>query len=476
MKNASTLKTIRILSQIAFFGVFLFVFIRSLNPFWPGENPFLRYDLLIFLTHLKLQLKLILPIAGILILTLVLGRFFCGWVCPLGSLIDLLDFMVKPLRKINPWGKYVQRFEEKLIQSPPSWFLLGAVLLTVFFTPPVLQFLHPNIWIIRIFSLSTLGLSFLGILVALSLHSRRFWCTTICPLGALYGLIGSVHIFRLHIQECSGCKRCDTCPMKAALYQTKTIVQHQCTLCFDFEARCPVNGYVYALTSPERELAPDETRRLILRQGGVVAGGIIAGSLFSIFDSSIMGFAREHRSVSGSVHTDLIRPPGVTSVTDETGFVQRCLRCFQCVKSCPNEIIKITGLGHGFDSLFTPSIRFEEFGCDYNCQVCQLVCPNYAIPLQTLGEKQQTKMGLATIDEKRCVVFAEDTNCLVCEEVCPVPQKAIKIREETKMVDGQALLLRYPVMEEELCIGCGICEAKCPTDPRSITVSREKEV
>jgi formate hydrogenlyase subunit 6/NADH:ubiquinone oxidoreductase subunit I len=145
------------------------------------------------------------------------------------------------------------------------------------------------------------------------------------------------------------------------------------------------------------------------------------------------------------------------------------------VRSCPNEIIKITGLGHGFDSLFTPSVQFGEFGCDYNCQVCQLVCPNYAIPLQTLGEKQQTKMGLATIDEKRCVVFAEDTNCLVCEEVCPVPQKAIKIREETKMVDGQELLLRYPVMEGELCIGCGICEAKCPTDPRSITIGRERE-
>jgi polyferredoxin len=163
MKNASTLKTIRILSQIAFFGVFLFVFIRSLNPFWPGENPFLRFDLLIFLTYLKLQLKLILPIAGILILSLILGRFFCGWICPLGSLIDLLDFVVKPLRKINPLGKYVQGFEKKLIQTPPSWFLLGIVLITVFFTPPVLQFLHPNIWIIRIFSLSTLRRSLVSL-------------------------------------------------------------------------------------------------------------------------------------------------------------------------------------------------------------------------------------------------------------------------------------------------------------------------
>ena len=172
------------------------------------------------------------------------------------------------------------------------------------------------------------------------------------------------------------------------------------------------------------------------------------------------------------MQTSLIRPPGVTAVSNETEFVQRCLRCFQCVRSCPNGIIDITGTGSGFDSLFTPSVQFEQYGCDYNCQVCQLVCPNYAIPLQTLQEKQKVVMGLAVIEEDLCVVFAKDTNCLVCEEVCPVPEKAIKIEEKTKLVNGEPMLLRYPVMDNNLCIGCGICQALCPAEPKAIVVKR----
>jgi len=165
----------------------------------------------------------------------------------------------------------------------------------------------------------------------------------------------------------------------------------------------------------------------------------------------------------------LLRPPGVI---EDNLFTQRCLRCFQCVRSCPNRIIKISGLQDGFNSVFTPHLVFGEFGCDYNCQVCQLVCPNFAIPEQTLEEKQRAVIGIALIDEKRCVVFAEDTNCLVCEELCPVPEKAIKILEKTKLVNDEETILRYPIMDNDICIGCGICEANCPTTPHSITVKK----
>jgi len=188
MKKAALLKTLRIASQVMFFGVFLFIFLRSLDPFLTTGNPFLKFDPLIFLTHLRVSIHYLLPIAALLILTAVFGRFFCGWVCPLGALIEFLDFILSPIRKFQPFGKYLRSLEMKLIEFPPSWILLGTVAITLFFTPPVLQYLHPNIWIIRIFSLSKLGLTFLGLLVLFSLHSRRFWCTTLCPLGALYGL------------------------------------------------------------------------------------------------------------------------------------------------------------------------------------------------------------------------------------------------------------------------------------------------
>jgi ferredoxin len=438
MKKAASLKTIRIASQVIFFGAFLFIFLRSLDPFLTTNNPFLKFDLLIFLTHLRVSIRYLLPIMALLILTAVFGRFFCGWVCPLGALIEFLDFILSPIRKFQP----------------------------------VLQYLHPNIWIIRIFSLSNLGLTFLGMLVLFSLNSRRFWCTTLCPLGALYGLIAIRPLFKLSIYKCSGCGRCDICPMKAARYEEKRILYHQCTLCFDYEASCPVRGFGYARIKKDSTQLPDLSRRRFLQQGSLLIGGLAAGTLFSILDSRYMLAAGKTRLLSEHVQTSLIRPPGVIAVRNETEFVQRCLRCFQCVRSCPNGIIDITGTGSGFDSLFTPSVQFEQYGCDYNCQVCQLVCPNYAIPLQTLQEKQKAVMGLAVIEEDLCVVFAKDTNCLVCEEVCPIPEKAIKIEEKTKLVSGEPMQLRYPVMDNNLCIGCGICQALCPAEPKAIVVKR----
>jgi polyferredoxin len=471
MNNARVVKIIRIGVQAAFFGLFLFVFFRSLNPFLPTENPFLKFDPLILLTHLNLRWRYTLPIAGLLILTVVFGRFFCGWVCPLGSTIDALDAVLKPLRKRNPLARPFQSFELKLVRIPPAWFLLGAVLLTLFFTPPVLQYFHPNVWIIRVFSLSGLGIAFAGLLVLFSLHSRRFWCTAVCPLGALYGLLSNLPGLRLSITSCSSCGRCNTCPMKAALYREKEVLRHQCTLCFDFEGRCPVQGFHYGRSVNGTEGVENLSRRRFLQQGGVLAGGIAAGALLTALDTRLGSSLAGHRS-GVSLKTRLIRPPGVTSVSTEAQFVERCLRCFQCVRSCPNEIIKIAGTGSGFDSMFTPKVEFDQYGCDYNCQVCQLVCPNYAIPLQTLEEKQHTRMGLARIHTGRCVVFTQDTNCLVCEEVCPVPEKAVKYYEEMKLVNGEETALRYPSMDPDLCIGCGACQAHCPAFPKAIVVYR----
>jgi polyferredoxin len=515
-------------SQTLFFGLFIYISVRSLNPFSPGENPFLRLDPLVFLTHLDFELRFTIPMIGVLILTFVAGRYFCGWVCPLGSLVDLLDLAASSLRKINPFKRWKAGFAIKWANHPPSWLILGASLVATFFTPPVIQFFHPNVWIVRVFSLSALGLAFAGLLFVFSAFSRRFWCAYLCPLGALYGLICKVSLFKLSISKCSRCGRCASCPMDAAFPVRSEkgnpaaggyrIIRHQCILCFDYEERCPVDGFQYserilepgrasspAIHLPRRAVSLDRTskrtvsldsssrsvhpffedvpksnpagssrgipslaepgatgvgiaRREFLRVGTIFLGGIALGSGLSVFDRT--------------VETDLMRPPGVT---DDTLFVKRCLRCFQCVRSCPNKIIKITGLESGFDSLFTPHIEFNKYGCDYTCQVCQQVCPNYAIPLQPLPVKQKTKIGLASIDERLCVVFARDTNCLVCEEFCPIPDKAIKIVEKTKVVDGEPIVLRYPVVDADLCNGCGKCQGNCPVlenETRAIRVTR----
>jgi len=80
-----------------------------------------------------------------------------------------------------------------------------------------------------------------------------------------------------------------------------------------------------------------------------------------------------------------------------------------------------------------------------------------------MKEKMKVKIGLAMIDKGRCLPYAHATPCIVCEEVCPTPKKAVWFEKATvKDRQGRETVIQQPRVDLELCIGCGICEAKCP--------------
>ncbi len=76
-------------------------------------------------------------------------------------------------------------------------------------------------------------------------------------------------------------------------------------------------------------------------------------------------------------------------------------------------------------------------------------------------------MGIARIDENRCIPFAEERECIVCEEMCPVPQKAIRLNGRGRGGRNSGNDVRYPRVVPDLCIGCGICEYQCPVNGES---------
>jgi formate hydrogenlyase subunit 6/NADH:ubiquinone oxidoreductase subunit I len=117
----------------------------------------------------------------------------------------------------------------------------------------------------------------------------------------------------------------------------------------------------------------------------------------------------------------------------------------------------------GIEGIWSPVLVPRIGHCDYNCTLCGQVCPTGAIEKLTLTEKAKVKIGTAMIDTGRCLPYAHARPCLVCQEVCPVPKKAIWLEEkEVVNRDGKKLTLNQPHIDLELCIGCGICEAKCP--------------
>jgi len=155
----------------------------------------------------------------------------------------------------------------------------------------------------------------------------------------------------------------------------------------------------------------------------------------------------------------MIRPPGARIGE----FAALCVRCGACVRVCPTQGLQPSLFEGGVQNLLTPRLVPRLGYCGFGCNACGQVCPTAAIPPLTLDEKQRTVIGLASIDAGRCLPWGYDVPCIVCEEVCPVADKAILL-EEVEVLDqeGQSLMLQRPRVVLDLCIGCGICEYKCP--------------
>ncbi|MGB3113169.1 MAG: 4Fe-4S dicluster domain-containing protein, partial [Candidatus Omnitrophota bacterium] len=123
----------------------------------------------------------------------------------------------------------------------------------------------------------------------------------------------------------------------------------------------------------------------------------------------------------------------------------------------------------GIEGIWTPHLVPEIGWCEYNCALCGSVCPTGAITKVTHKQKLVTKLGTAKVDRTKCIAWAYNQECLVCEEHCPVADKAIKIVKE-----GGDISVGKPVVDPSLCVGCGICQNKCPVTPvRAIRVSPE---
>jgi ferredoxin len=149
------------------------------------------------------------------------------------------------------------------------------------------------------------------------------------------------------------------------------------------------------------------------------------------------------------------------------------------MRVCPTNVLQPALLESGFEGIWTPILINKVGYCESHCTLCGQVCPTGAIERITtrdrVGDKDKIalKLGTAFYDRGRCLPWAMNVECIVCEEVCPTSPKAIWFREfEVVNRDGSKKKLKFPYVDPKLCIGCGICENKCPVrDHAAIRVS-----
>ena len=269
----------------------------------------------------------------------------------------------------------------------------------------------------------------------------------------------------------------------------------------------PVNG-----TTPPLSKAKRQTNRRRFLRTALLTGGVLGAALSGFLP---LVYAQKKR----------LRPPGAL---DEKDFLSSCIKCGQCVQVCPVQAIKLADLVDGM-GVGTPYIDAREQACDFSCDAvqCILACPTGSLTyhkpeflkvragaplaakpillakdkdaeptlnlaerigvarltrpeaclaIQGKGFKGQTRgagfkgmMRYMDVDRWKPIRIADHpydvAECDLCVRECPI-KGAISI-ETVFAPDGSKR--KSPVVHEA-CVGCGVCEMVCPTEPASIEI------
>ena len=446
------------------------------------------------------------PALVLVAMTLFMGRFFCGWVCPFGATIDLTDKLFKRKRASETstgWKLYDGR---RL-----KYYLLAFLLLSLFLSRQIVGWFDPLSLATNTYSIlihpyivallagvfdflqgfpiigpltvpvheysdkilfverepfyrnhTAFLLIFLGI-ISFGLVFRRYWCRNLCPLGAMLALASIGAYIQRRVKDCEVCGLCQKgCRMGCITEEGRATQAGECILCMDCQEVCPSDAIRF-----RGGLVPK------LQEVDLSKRGLVTTCLASVVAVPMLGYNFPWRSGKGH---GVIRPPGSV---DEGEFLARCISCGECMKVCKTNGLHPTLVEAGLEAAWTPRLIPRIGHCDYTCTLCSHVCPSGAIKPLELPKKQRTAIGKARIDQSRCIPWVgyaglpalnkdwHDVNCGVCEEVCPVPTKAIHFNTYT---DETGREIRRPFVREEVCNGCGFCEYVCPVVGRSAIV------
>jgi ferredoxin len=298
------------------------------------------------------------------------------------------------------------------------------------------------------FELALLSFVILLAVFLLERLERRFFCKNICPLGGLFALFAKFSLLQGYSgSKCGKCTNCrDVCRMDAIDVE-RNIASPACNLCMDCVALCPGNKISFRFGRP--------------RATKTSGFGLSRRAFFSsVVTGMALPFILRTRTLARRPEPYLIRPPGALS---ETKFLGRCVRCGECMKVCIGNALQPAFLQAGLEGMFSPRLQARIGYCEYNCTLCGQVCPSGAIRELSRLQKQAIKIGNAFFDKNRCLPYAKGIPCIVCEEHCPTPEKAIQFRAATVLNSkGETVVVQQPLVKDDLCIGCGICETKCP--------------
>ena len=418
----------RIAAQLFFLGLFLLLLILTARGALATASPrlarlFLDTDPLVlagaalagvFSTGLLAAL-------AVVALSLVAPRAYCGWICPLGTCMDIVD------RLLFRHRDRTRNATPRLRQA--KYGLLAALLVLAMFGLGVFGWFDPLCILTRSVSVAlypmadqgakaglvaaeqhgiggagqaydwavgnhllipetdlkkgggdrgyAVGYTWAWVFTALLLvivlaqaYQKRFWCRNFCPLGALLGLLGSASPWRPRVRR--RCTACDACRQacKTGAFQPGrapsakegkhryTCLVQECIFCYACEREfCPVDAIHIGSGRP----APVRPEAQVCPGRRAFLGAAATGAVLG------PALLLDQRTREKEETNPQFRPPG--ALRPEEDFMAACIRCGQCMKACPTNALHPSGIENGIAGLWTPTFIFNIGYCDYLCAV-----------------------------------------------------------------------------------------------------------
>ncbi len=488
--KSSALKHIRTVFSALVLLLFAFLFIDFRGTL--GEKTF---GPILYLQFAPSLLKFV--VAGVatatgfivvIILTLLTGRTYCSFLCPLGILQDGIS---------RAGGLFKRRFRRYGYKKPYTilrYFILvltagilllgGVYVLTILdpystFGRFMTYFAKPAVLLVNNLLAALLGefdiytiyridikpyelaayiipAAFLLLIGFLAFRYGRLYCNTVCPVGTFLGLLSKLSLFRIRFEEdkCTRCGRCAmACKSSCIDFLNKHVDVSRCVNCFNCIDSCKDNGMSYGPVRLKRrtgkESDTDASRRSFITGSLVLLAG--GTQLVRAQNTTVPTPTKDSTVKEDRLYP--VSPPGSIGIAS---FTSRCTACNLCVTACPTNVIQPSVSEYGFAGIMQPRMDFHSGFCNYDCNRCTDVCPTGAIMPLMMEAKQLTQLGKAVFIKDNCIVSTEKTACGACSEHCPT--------KACHMVPFEGNLL-IPEVKDDICIGCGACEYACPTKP-----------
>ncbi len=408
---------VAVLSILAFLGIFYQIKVFDIQLVALLQRVLIDFSLFAFIFLL-----------GLFLLTFLFGRFYCSTLCPLGILQEFLMFVFRrknSLKKNLPY-KY-------FIAALVLGFLIGG-------TAFLVRLIDPYTLFGSAMSGALYGLVVLFLIAVLVWFKGRWFCSNLCPVGTLLGLISKFAVNKIYIDadKCVSCGVCASkCPTGSIDYKQKTVDNETCVKCLKCLGKCPKSAISFGMHKNKNVPFFQSRRKFLI--GGAAVGVLLLAAKGSVLlaKSAVEKFKK------------VIIPAGAKNLDD---FANRCLNCNLCVQNCPMKIIKKADGDYP-----VVHIDYTDGFCDYDCHRCSEVCPSGAIERISLAEKRKTQIGVALVDESKCI------KCGLCVMKCP--------RQIIKREDGG-----YSQISADECIGCGACQNACPVDAIAVVPVEKQKV